>query len=342
MPWCFLILQQRGDVDIAVFADEHMVEMNRRSSGHHSLRRRPRSPSPMPPRISKSPAPPLPSSSSSSPSSNPSPSPSSSNTNQVAEPAEQRGAEGMSMSAKEVLGLNSISRNGRTLSSIGIAPLNSNSVLQEGRTLKKEARSSENRTQHAEGGTANASSDSVAAAPESNLPLPPPPPTSAPSSLAPAPFQSQPLISMTVTEPKNSTKSPLDRLQQTRKRERTPSPTPGGGGGGAGLPPAKRPALVPAADSTSTLKPGGHSQNHTLKPPSPLPGARLGKPPELSSASKVLGEEIQRQQGQENARLRALIIKEVRKPGKSELRCVQWVGTGPLWGVWPAICNNPM
>ena len=45
-------------------------------------------------------------------------------------------------------------------------------------------------------------------------------------------------------------------------------------------------------------------------------------PPKLeSSASKVLTEEFQKQLGQENSKLRSLIIKEVRRPGKSEL-CV--------------------
>lgn len=43
-------------------------------------------------------------------------------------------------------------------------------------------------------------------------------------------------------------------------------------------------------------------------------------PPKLeSSASKVLTEELQKQLGQENSKLRSLIIKEVRRPGKSEL-----------------------
>jgi hypothetical protein len=37
----------------------------------------------------------------------------------------------------------------------------------------------------------------------------------------------------------------------------------------------------------------------------------------MSSASKVLTEEIQKQQGQENARLRILIFKEVKKQGKN-------------------------
>ena len=48
-------------------------------------------------------------------------------------------------------------------------------------------------------------------------------------------------------------------------------------------------------------------------------------PPKLeSSASKVLTEELQKQLGQENSKLKSLIIKEVRRPGKSEsCVCVQ-------------------
>ena len=49
-----------------------------------------------------------------------------------------------------------------------------------------------------------------------------------------------------------------------------------------------------------------------------LPTAGRLVKPEMSSASKVLTEEIQKQQGQENARLRTLILKEVKKQGKSE------------------------
>jgi len=61
-------------------------------------------------------------------------------------------------------------------------------------------------------------------------------------------------------------------------------------------------------------------QNHNIKAPSPVPGlvaSRLGKL-EISSASKVLNEEIQKQQEMENAKWKTLIVKEVRKPEKSE------------------------
>ena len=53
-------------------------------------------------------------------------------------------------------------------------------------------------------------------------------------------------------------------------------------------------------------------------------------PPKLeSSASKVLTEEFQKQLGQENSKLRSLIIKEVRRPGKSELCVVTHAHTHP-------------
>ena len=48
------------------------------------------------------------------------------------------------------------------------------------------------------------------------------------------------------------------------------------------------------------------------------PLSRLGLKTEGSSASKVLTEEFQKQQGQENAKVKASILKEIRKPGKSE------------------------
>ena len=107
-------------------------------------------------------------------------------------------------------------------------------------------------------------------------------------------------------------KTPLDKVQQlSRKRERTPSPTLT-----TGLPNSKRPAIsgvssggVLEAPSKGALSGG----RNNAKAPSPLPNARV-----MSSASKVLTEEIQKQQGQENARLKLQIFKEIRKPGKSE------------------------
>ena len=129
------------------------------------------------------------------------------------------------------------------------------------------------------------------------------------------------LLSSSLREEKNGGKYPLDKLQQlSRKRERTPSPTPM-----TSAPLPKRQALgdvTPSPLSSSALIPrgGGGLQNHNIKAPSPVQGlvaSRLGKP-EISSASKVLNEEIQKQQEMENAKLKTLIVKEVRKPGKSE------------------------
>lgn len=61
--------------------------------------------------------------------------------------------------------------------------------------------------------------------------------------------------------------------------------------------------------------------HHTQVPvrTSAMPPPVLGKLE--SSASKVLTEEFQKQLGQENSKLRSLIIKEVRRPGKSEFVC---------------------
>ena len=123
-----------------------------------------------------------------------------------------------------------------------------------------------------------------------------------------------------VSDVKNGAKNSLDRVQRlSRKRERTPSPT-------SSLPLSKRRATSPntvtvgAGDGLTNSKTGHPPSkpmvmtNHSMK----LSGAvRLVKP-EISSASKVLNEEIQKQQGQENTRLKTLIFKEVRKPGKSE------------------------
>lgn len=45
------------------------------------------------------------------------------------------------------------------------------------------------------------------------------------------------------------------------------------------------------------------------------------EPVTASSASRVLTEEILRQEGQDNGKLKVLIVKEVRKQGKSEYLC---------------------
>ncbi len=88
----------------------------------------------------------------------------------------------------------------------------------------------------------------------------------------------------------------VDKLtSSSRKRERTPSPT---------YNTSKRPAL-----SNSSL---------TKFTSSALPGSKVTAGVK-SYASKVLTEELQKQQGVENSRLKSLIVKEVRKPGKSKL-----------------------
>lgn len=66
----------------------------------------------------------------------------------------------------------------------------------------------------------------------------------------------------------------------------------------------------------------------TVKSPSPVPISvtgvpRLNSKVEVSFASKLLTEEIQKQQGQENSRIKGLIVKEVRKQGKRELLAAQ-------------------
>lgn len=114
-------------------------------------------------------------------------------------------------------------------------------------------------------------------------------------------------------------------------RKRPPSPTANL------LPSAKKPAIeisgvevteisteeIPGDNKTTvkqTSKPsGGLLQQNSLatKDARSMPPPLIGK--SESSASKVLTEEFQKQLGQENSKLRALIIREVRKPGKSEL-----------------------
>ena len=152
-------------------------------------------------------------------------------------------------------------------------------------------------------------------------------------------------LSGSANELKNTTKNNFDKLHRLqRKRERTPSPTPSvpGAKRRANSPSAQTTAAVPVANSTANsdgqpqpllsnprighpaLKPLGGANNSTTK----LPGVvRLVKP-EISSASKVLNEEIQKQQGQENARLKTLIFKEVRKPGKSQ------------YNITPSLCDT--
>ena len=138
----------------------------------------------------------------------------------------------------------------------------------------------------------------------------------------------KPMVTSGVRPLANSTgdlQTPVNNSIHHRKRERTPSPTPS-------LPGSKRRAKSPSyllTNSTTNDTTGQPSNPKIAQPPNrllmgansslKLPGAvRLVKP-EMSSASKVLTEEIQKQQGQENARLRTLIFKEVKKLGKSEI-----------------------
>ena len=113
------------------------------------------------------------------------------------------------------------------------------------------------------------------------------------------------------------------KMSWARKRDRTPSPT--------SLPNPKRSLSVPGdstppSRATSTLQilrgvSCGGGDNHVVKaPPSPASGGGVGGVVKMC-ASAVLTEEINRQQGQENAKLKLLIVKEVRKQGKSKL-CV--------------------
>lgn len=104
----------------------------------------------------------------------------------------------------------------------------------------------------------------------------------------------------------------ISKVNSSRKRERTPSPTP--------YPNPKRSLLasdgLPSSKLTSTLQilRGVSSGNHVKSPSPILGGGNVGNP----SASRLLSEEMQKQQGQENAKLKVLIVKEVRKHGKSE------------------------
>lgn len=143
-----------------------------------------------------------------------------------------------------------------------------------------------------------ANKDSKTAAPNSNL----------------APFKSSSL-------PEEKTNHLPVQSSLNRKRERSPSPTVHLN--------SKRPSVCGEGSSSRLNTP---SQMLTAraqgKAPSPIPsgaltvgGGRSGKmegPVVMSSASRVLTEETLRQEGQENGKLRVLIVKEVRKQGKGE------------------------
>ena len=120
-------------------------------------------------------------------------------------------------------------------------------------------------------------------------------------------------------------KTLVDKVQQiSRKRERTPSPTYT-----APPPNSKRPAFSNSVASTNSslgTTTGVPKFTSSSLPSGTKQGSKVsGSGLKSSSASKVLTEEIQKQQGQENSKLKVLIVKEVRKPGKSEslFSCVQ-------------------
>ena len=231
--------------DINVFADEHMVEMNRRPTTPLGKRRRLRAPSPRPP---KPPTPTPPSSTNTAP-------PHTNNTDKTD-----------SKSQAET--------NGELNSEEARLPVSKDVKLNQPEGPLEASR------------------------------LPTQEPISEPSSV-----HSPPILS--------------------RKRDRTPSPTPMTS---APLPkrqaledlltppPLSSPALIPRGGGGGGGGGGGTVQNHNAKTPSPVQGlsvSRLGKP-EFSSASKVLTEEIQKQRESDNAKLKTLIVKEIRKPGKSK------------------------
>ena len=303
--------QMKVDTEMDVFADEHMVEMNRRQGRgggrRHARLRLSRSPTPSPPTPPLSPAPPStpPTSSSSSSSS---------------------ASSGQSVTSSEGKSNSSDNRENQ------LAPSTHTANGAEAGNSK-----------HTEGGQHK---DQLGIGRNSTVKVGV---MGDVGRVQPAPFTSSALpddktnavgVSSSVAPPTNGGSSggttggsgmrtPLDKVQQlSRKRERTPSPTLN-----AGLPNSKRPAVSNSISATVVLsvdalsKGGGLSSTgstgvhgssglvkNNTKTPSPLPNARV-----MSSASKVLTEEIQKQQGQENARLKLLIFKEIRKPGKSEL-----------------------
>lgn len=98
-------------------------------------------------------------------------------------------------------------------------------------------------------------------------------------------------------------------LKQAEKRSPSPNEL-------LGLPAKRQLSTEQAPPPPSSKKP---KTNQGAPPSASLHGPlRLGLKTEGSSASKVLTEEFQKQQGQENAKVKASILKEIRKPGKSE------------------------
>lgn len=131
----------------------------------------------------------------------------------------------------------------------------------------------------------------------------------------------------------DSNSMPLERPQSNKTTEQVPTEGPKEDGSVK----AGQVSLLKQAEKRRSPSPNEHlglpvkRQLSTDQPPrsskrtKPLPStslhgplSRLGLKTEGSSASKVLTEEFQKQQGQENAKVKASILKEIRKPGKSE------------------------
>lgn len=108
------------------------------------------------------------------------------------------------------------------------------------------------------------------------------------------------------TNDRKETHKPHQQLLSLSKK-RSPSPTL------HNAPPTKRPALDPSSLPTKKL----HSDLNNKVPPT-KGAVSIVAPFRGSSASRVLTEEFQRKQGQENSKLKQLILKEIRKPNKSE------------------------
>jgi hypothetical protein len=97
------------------------------------------------------------------------------------------------------------------------------------------------------------------------------------------------------------------RLLKKEERKRSPSPIDL-----TGVPPLKKERQL----STDHPLKGNHlSKNKSI--PGSLPALHSPLLSEGSSAAKVLTEEFQKQQGQENAKIKASILKEFKKPGKN-------------------------
>ena len=234
--------QQKVDDGIDMFADEHMVEMNRRPGLRSPRpRRRSRSPTPTPPRLTK-----------------PSTQPHTLNEEAPTPPEATNHANSAEISEPLPFVSSSLPEENST-GSASVQPMDSNST--------------ENKTNSLHSSSVDKSTEVSVSSADSHAPL--------------------------TNNIRSDDKTAVEKVQATsRKRERTPSPT---------YSVTKRPALNNSSLTKFT------SSALPTKTSSKVTGGGL-----KSSASKVLTEELQKQQGQENSRLKGLIVKEVRKPGKSE------------------------